>query len=143
MADPKTGKSKKNKNMHYSVGAIIKNNSKYLLIERKKPPYGFAGVAGHIDQGESEIEALIREVREESGLKVDKYSLILEEKLDWNWCRRGVSIHHWYLFECKTKGRIKKNYAETESIGWYSKAEIKKLKLEPAWEYWLKKLKII
>ena len=58
MSNPKQGKSKDGKLMHYSVGALIKKDGKYLLIDRVKPPLGFAGIAGHIDEGEDEIKAL-------------------------------------------------------------------------------------
>ena len=64
-------------------------------------------------------------------------------EIDWNKCWRGISIHYWYLFKCNVSGEIKQNHIETKSIGWYDVDEIKKLKLEPAWEYWFKKLKII
>ena len=143
MSDLKQGKSEDGKMMHYTVGAIIKKDDKYLLIDRVKPPLGFAGIAGHIDEGENEIQALKREIEEESGLEVDNYNLLFEEKIDWNECSRGIGVHYWYLFECNVSGEIKQNHIETKSIGWYSVDEIKKLKLEPAWEYWIKKLKII
>jgi len=140
---PKLGKSKKGKLMHYSVGALIKKDDKYLLIDRKIPPFGFAGIAGHIDEEETEVEALFREVEEESGLKIKKYKLLFEEELDWNWCSKGVGVHFWYLFECEVEGEVKENYRETKSIGWYNKEQIKELKLEPVWEYWFIKLGII
>ena len=143
MGIPKAGKSQKNQTMHYSVGALIKKDDKFLLIDRVKLPYGFAGIAGHIDEGESELKALTREVEEESGLKVTEHALLLEEELDWNWCSKGIDVHYWYLFECEVTGELKRNYTETKSVGWYSKAEIKQLKLEPVWEYWFEKLKII
>lgn len=139
----KQGKSKNGKLMHYSVGALIKKDDKYLLIDRVKPPLGFAGLAGHIDENEDKIQALRREVKEESSLKIDSYKIFFEEELDWNQCSRGVGIHYWYLFECNVSGEIKQNNIETKSIGWYSADEIKKLKLEPVWEYWFKKLKIL
>lgn len=143
MDNPKQGKSKDGKLMHYSVGALIKKDDKYLLIDRVKPPLGFAGLAGHIDENEDKIQALRREVEEESGLKIDSYRIIFEEELDWNRCSRGVDVHYWYLFECNISGEIRQNYIETKSIGWYGADEVKKLKLEPVWEYWFKKLKII
>ena len=139
----KQGKSKDGKLMHYSVGALIKKDGKYLLIDRVKPPLGFAGLAGHIDEGEDKIQALKREVEEESGVKIDNYKLLFKEELDWNWCSKEVDIHYWYLFECNVSGEIEQNYIETKSIGWYTVNEIKELKLEPVWEYWFKKLKII
>ncbi len=129
--------------MHYSVGVIIKKDSRYLLIDRAVPPLGFAGVAGHIDEGEDVQEALKREVKEESGLEISNYKQLFEERLDWNWCSKGVDSHYWYLFECDASGEPKRSKRETRSIGWYDSGEIKKLKLEPVWEYWFKKLKVI
>lgn len=128
---------------HYSVGALIVLNDKYLLIERAIPPFGFAGVAGHIDEGETPEQALRHEVEEEVGLKITGSKLIFEEMIDWNWCNDGVTGHYWYVYQCSVEGDIKRNYRETKSAEWYSKERIKDLKLEPVWEYWFKKLKII
>lgn len=139
----KLGTTSEGKPMHYSVGAIIKRNQKYLLIDRKNPPFGFAGLAGHIDEGESPEEALVREVKEESNLLVESYKLLFEEELDWNWCKEGVKIHYWYLFQCGTEGKVCIDRKEEKSIGWYSKEEIKHLSLEKVWRYWFKKLKIV
>ena len=128
---------------HCSVGAVIKKDGKYFLIDRAIPPLGFAGIAGHVDAAESVQEALVREVEEESGFKVTLHKLLFEEFLAWNWCSKGVEGHRWYLFECGVEGEVKQNYRETKSVGWYSKEQIQKLTLEPVWEYWFKKLAIL
>ncbi len=143
MGNLKQAKSKDGKLMHYSIGALIKKDGKYLLIDRVKPPLGFAGLAGHIDEDEDKIQALKREVEEESGLKIDSYKVLFEEEIDWNQCSMGIDVHYWYLFECNVSGEIKQNYIETKSIGWYAVNEIKELKLERVWEHWFKKLNII
>lgn len=129
--------------MHYSVGALIERDGKYLLIDRAVPPLGFAGVAGHVDEGEDAPQSLEREVKEESGLEINNYKLLFEEELDWNWCSKGVKSHYWYLFKCDVSGELERSKRETKSIGWYNGEEIKKLNLEPVWEYWFKKLNII
>jgi len=143
MGIPKLGRSKNNKLMHYSVGAVIKKGNKYLLIERRFFPYGFAGIAGHLDIHENVVDAIVREVREESGLKVTSHKLIIEEEVYPNKCVVGINVHYWYVFDCKVSGKIKENFLETKSVGWYSADKIKKLKLEKIWRYWFKKLKII
>ncbi|MCL5733938.1 MAG: NUDIX hydrolase [Patescibacteria group bacterium] len=141
--EPKIGKTPDGKQMHFSVGAVIERDGKYLLIDRAIFPYGFAGVAGHVDEGENEKQALIREVKEEINLDVEKAELLLEEELDWNKCSRGITSHYWYVYHCSVSGESKRNERETKSAGWYKKEEIKNLKLEPVWEYWFKKLEII
>ena len=143
MPKPKTGTARDGKPMHFSVGALIERGGKYLLIDRAVPPFGFAGVAGHVDQGEDEKQAVIREVKEEVGLTVRDPQLILEEELDGNWCSKGITSHYWYIFRCPVAGDIHRSTGETKSAGWYAKEDIKTLTLEPAWEYWFKKLKVI
>lgn len=156
MSKPKEGKTKDGGVMHYSAGAVIESTQtgadstrtatdkkKYLLIDRAIPPLGFAGIAGHIDEGETAEESIFREIKEESGLEADSCELLFEEELDWNWCSKGVQSHYWYLYKCKATGELNRSKEEAKSIGWYTKKEIKELKLEPVWEYWFKKLEVI
>ena len=112
----KTGKSKQGKLMHYSVGAIIKKDDKYLLIDRVKVPLGFAGVAGHIDENEKIEDSLKREVREECGLNVIIFKLLFEEELSLEECSRGILTHYWYVYECEVEGDIKIKEDEVKSI---------------------------
>ena len=142
MAEPKLSKTEDGTSMHYSVGALIEKDGKYLLIERAKPPLGFALVAGHVDEGEEPETALKREVKEESGYDVQDYELITEGELG-DTCRRGVSVHYWWLYKCSVSGEIVENDVETLSIGWYTKEEMKKLEFEPACDHWLKKINLI
>ena len=143
MPEPIVAQSKNSLPMHYSVGAIIKKEDKYLMIDRAKPPFGFACVAGHVDEGETPEMAMKREVAEESGLEVISMEKIYEDELDFNTCRRGITVHYFYVFKCQTKGEILPNLLETKSIGWYTRAEINELTLEPVWEYWFEKMGII
>jgi len=65
--------------------ALILDNDKILLIHRFK--YGreyFVLPGGHIEEGESEEEALIREIKEETNLdaRIDKKLWTLKNPLD-------------------------------------------------------------
>lgn len=139
----KTENTLKEELLHYSVGAIIAQNGRFLLIDRVKIPYGFACPAGHINNAETPEQALKRETKEETNLDITKFKLLSEEELEWNYCSRGAHIHHWYLFLCEASGEVKKSDDEAKTINWFTREEIRKLKLEPVWEYWLKKFFII
>ena len=129
--------------MHYSVGAIIARRDEYLLIDRVKPPYGFAGIAGHVEEGESPEEAVRREVWEESGLEVTTLRLVAEGRLENNICSRGVRTHYWHVYACETKGELVFNAAETKSLGWHARDAIAALPLEPAWRHWFERTGVI
>ena len=55
------------------MGAIIPRNGKVLVLRRKQGDY-LGGIdelpSGHVEQGESVLQALRREVKEETGLTV-------------------------------------------------------------------------
>jgi len=53
---------------HKSVGVILEENGKFLLIDRKRFPFCWASVAGHIEKGEGSNFAASREIKEEIGL---------------------------------------------------------------------------
>lgn len=143
MGAPKLGTSEDGRPMHYSVGAVIKKDGKYLLIDRAVEPFGFAGPAGHVEEGESEVKAMVREIEEEVGLKIIRYKLLFEEEVGWNWCSKGIKVHYWYLFECDVGGEMKRSFRETKAAEWYPEEKIRELKLEPVWEYWFRKIGVI
>ena len=146
MAEPKQTLNAKGEPMHYSVGAVIKvraEHLEYLLIDRDMEPFGFAAVAGHMGEGETPEEALCRKVEEESGLRVQKYSLLYEEEVPWNLCRVGVSSHYWYVYAVECDGELQKNAEAAKAIWWYTPEEMRGLKMEPVWQYWFKKLGVL
>lgn len=144
MADtPKLRQSTKGALMHFTVGAVIERDGKYLLLDRGMEPLGFAGLAGHINEGEEPEEALLHKILDESGLKVKAHYLLFEEEVEWNRCRVGISSHYWYLYRCTVKGKVRNNPEASKSIGWYTPEEMKKLKWEPVWRYWFEKLGVL
>lgn len=147
-----------------SVGMLVWRGDKLLLIERKKPPFGFAPPAGHVDDKGSYINAAKEELEEEVGLTPIKITLVAEGKKN-NPCRReGGSWHYWKVYRTETKGKLKPSKDETKQAGWYSKEQIKLLAkrtkdyldkkieeqewhsspgIEPVWHEWFKELNII
>ena len=141
---PKQRASSTGEPMHYSVGAVIEVDGKgYLLIDRDMEPFGFAGIAGHIDEGETPEEALVRKVEEEGKLTIVSSSLLYEEEVPWNRCRVGVNSHYWYLYKCEVTGELENNPEASKSVGWYTPDRMRKLTMEPVWKYWFEKLGVL
>lgn len=141
----KLRKSKDGREMHYSAGVIVECNSKYLMLDRKNPPPGFACPAGHIDEGEGPKTAAIREVFEETGIKLEDVEFVLEEEIDSFKISQCQNLpHYWYLYRASVDSEdfvLEKE--EEKSLAWYTKDEIKNLNLEEVWEYLFKKLEIL
>ena len=130
--------------VHYGVGAVIKKDGKYLLIDRAEEPYGFACITGHLRRGESPEDALAREVKEEVNLEVLSYKLMFERMINNRECKSGKALHYCYIFEAcvKSNGKIEPN-DEVKSADWYFEKDIKNLKLEPLWKFFFKKIGVI
>ncbi|NQT35598.1 NUDIX hydrolase [bacterium] len=59
-----------------TVDAVIRTTEGVVLIKRKNPPIGWALPGGFVDIGETVEEAVIREAREETGLKIHDLWLV-------------------------------------------------------------------
>ena len=147
MPEPKIVQTKDG-NQHFSIGAVIKKENKILLIDRKLPPPGYAGIAGHVDEKETPLEALNREVKEETNLNLVSHKLLFKKSIIApEECVFKEKRHKWYVYECICEGEIKPEEKEVKSIGYYQKKHIKKLYknkgLEYAWMVIFKKLGVI
>jgi len=148
---------------HTSVGILIWQKDKLLLIERKKFPFGFAPPAGHCDGDSYEIAAK-RELEEEVGLRAKELSIVTEGRKD-NSCRRKEgNYHYWKIYQAKVTGQLRPSEDETKQAGWYTKEQLLQLArktedylsgriaeedwqdspgLESVWYEWFKELGII
>ncbi len=112
--------------MKKTVGAIIEDNGKILLMKRNHDPFkdhwGLPG--GHIDQGETAEQAVIREVKEETNLDfTPKSNFVSEENHpEINWHALVT------FFYGDWKGKVKLSNEHTE-YGWFTYDETKKMKL--------------
>lgn len=100
----------------YAVSAYILHTSGHVLaVSRKHDQNDFGFPGGKLDPGESFVDALIREVKEETGLDVIKYMPVFGD-----YCGTpGIHHVHWCLtFICKVKGEI--NTSEKGRVMWVS-----------------------
>lgn len=112
--------------VHKTVAIVIENNRKFLLIKRAQAPeinyWSFPG--GHVEKGESLLDAAIREAREEIGeVKINKRPLFS--------FLHDVGINHkheCYVFSGKLLGRLKKN-KEVKKFGFFSIEEMRRMNL--------------
>lgn len=101
-----------------SVGVLISNDNRLLLIQRARPPFGWAPPAGHVDGDPSAGVAGIREVREETGLVVASLEVLRRIEKQ-NTCRRGGTWHAWTICRAVTTSSVLTlNRAEATDALW-------------------------
>lgn len=131
---------------HFTATAYIvsKIDGEYRVLLHKHKKHGlWIGIGGHIEKDENPVQALIREVKEETNLDIlllneDKLikvknvkqlpvpDVILEEKL--SAYKNEPSHYHIdliYFAFCKNPQKIKMN----EEFAWFSKKDLKKIKI--------------
>ena len=103
---------------------MIKDGDKYLLQNRvKKDWQGYTFPGGHVEPGESIVQSVIREGKEETGLTLKNPHLVGVKQF---WVESGRYIV--FLFSAtKFTGELRSSH-EGE-VGWFTKQEMKKINL--------------
>lgn len=107
-----------------SVGILVRNHGKLLLIERKQYNFGFAIPAGHCDS-DNPLTAAKKELSEEVGLTTHALEERLRMRLQNPCLKRGGLHHEWFIFEAVDwNGELLPSQEETKSFLWADRAAI-------------------
>jgi 8-oxo-dGTP diphosphatase len=104
------------------VVAVVVRNNRFLVIRRSqhvRAPGMHCFPGGAIEPGESEIEALQREMLEELSLAAEPRQLIWRSVTPWN-------VHlTWFLAEIDPSAEPVPSPLEVESVAWLTAAEFR------------------
>ncbi len=107
------------------VGAVIVEESRVLLVRRGSEPLKghWTLPGGVLEVGESLIEGVVREIREETGLEVEVIELI--ELLDRIHRDNGRVRYHYVIADylcCVTGGELRAA-SDADAVRWVERAE--------------------
>ena len=84
-----------------------------VLLSLRRELRGWELPGGRAEPGEDEGEALVREIREETGLWVEPTGLVGEYR------RSGFASHTARVFRCRTSGGVLRPSADTPAVAWF------------------------
>lgn len=118
------------------VSAIIKNEDKYLvLINKNNRAYN---VGGSVDIGEKARQAIIREIKEETGGDVLKIKYLTKTYYQVEWEYNGIKfpnkrIDYCYLVKLKDNSvnimGLTEEFSNNDRLEWHTVAELESLKV--------------
>jgi ADP-ribose pyrophosphatase YjhB (NUDIX family) len=108
------------------VGAIVIHEGKVLLIKRGKEPLRGRWLVpgGTVELGETLEEAVVREVREETGLEVRPREIVLVfDRID---RREGRVVYHYVIVDylCDYVAGIPRAASDAEDVALVSRADL-------------------
>lgn len=102
------------------VSCFLENEGKILLLHRQnhKPQGNTWGVpAGKVDEGEEISESIIREIKEETGIKIQNKDIIYDTKLYVKYNDYDF-IYHIYSSSLDKKQEVNINLKEHKNFKW-------------------------
>lgn len=99
-----------------SAGCIIIDNDKVLLVQQSSGNWGFP--KGHLEKGESETDAAIRETKEETNLDVKIVDPSARYSIDYN-TDKGTHKEAVYFLATRTSEEIVRQESEINEIKWF------------------------
>lgn len=108
------------------IAAIIQHDGRFLLgkrsAHRPTAPGYWCPICGRVEPGESQAEAVVREVREETGLRVSALRKVAECDT-----HDGHALMHWWLTQLLDDAPARLANDEHSELRWLTPRELRHL----------------
>lgn len=109
---------------HWTVGALMERDGTFLLLQKRQWPFLWDVPAGHMEVNEDPMDAVRREVEEETGLQIINPDLVFHEEIFPDACRRGAVIHEWHVYRGQATGSLQPSDDEARELRWVRPSEM-------------------